>query len=166
MALRKIRWQQFLMANLERNVPVFSNDAQRDAVYQRMEERIACGPFDGGCVAFAMALQHIHGGELMVVEGRSLSRLDTFRQPVYRGDLMAQHAIVVFPDGTAMDADGRCSVKLMLRRTARWTHPIASVEGIRALQDGDLEDAPRDAALVHELVDLLRPAPSFDSPTP
>ena len=54
---------------------------------------------------------------------------------------MAQHAVVVFPDGTAMDADGRCSVERMLRRTARWTHPIASVEGIRALQDRDLEDA-------------------------
>ena len=166
MALRKIRWQQFLMANLERNVPVFSNDAQRDAVYQRMEERIACGPFDGGYVAVEMALHHIHARELMVVEGRSLSGWAAFRQPEYRGALMAQHAVVVFPDGTAMDADGRCSVERMLRRTARLTHHVASVEGIRALQDGDLEDAPRDAALIHELVDLLRPSPSFDSPTP
>ena len=152
------------MESLERNVRVFSNAAHRNAVYQVMLDRIACGPFDGGCVAFAMALQRIHGGQIMVVEGRSFSGWSSFRQPEYRGALMAQHAIVVFPDGTAMDADGRCSMERMLRRTARLMRYAASVEGVRALRDGDLEDAPRDSALIHELVTLLRPLPSFDSP--
>ena len=37
------------------------------AVYDLLLETIGAGPFDGGCVVVAQALQRIHGGQVMVL---------------------------------------------------------------------------------------------------
>ncbi len=133
---------------------VFHSGRHRDAVYQLLLEAIGCGPFDGGCVVFAQALQRLHGGEIWVVEGRSLSGRDGCA-PQYAGPLAAQHAVVRLPDGRFMDANGVTDEAGILRRTAREAAWIASAELARPLAEGDLPEAPRDDALVARLAAAL-----------
>lgn len=142
---------------------VFRSSSHKDAVYGLMIDRIDCGPFDGGCLVFAQALQHLHGGEVVVVEGRCFSGWVAFREPEYKGELLAQHAVLALPDGTYMDASGRCSMSTMLARTAQSAKYVASADAIRPFREGDLEDAVRDDSLVVELAQLLGepPTPTF-----
>lgn len=142
---------------------VFRSFSHKDAVYRLMLDSIDCGPFDGGCLVFAQALQCLHGGDVAVVEGRSFSGWAAFRVPEYNGSLLAQHAVLALPDGTYMDASGRCTKSAMLIRTARLSRHVASADDIRPLQDGDLEDAARDGALVTALAQLLADPPSPSS---
>jgi hypothetical protein len=135
---------------------IFLSSAHKDAVYGLMLERIECGPFDGGCLAFALALQRLHGGEIAVVEGR-------FFVPPHIS--RAQHAVLALPDGTFMDASGRCAERTMLARTAAEARHVATADRIRPLQEGDLPEAARDDNLVADLARMLMepPSPSPDS---
>lgn len=140
---------------------VFRSFSHKEAVYQLMLDDIECGPFDGGCLVFAQALQRLHGGDVVVVEGRCFSGWAAHREPQYNGPLQAQHAVLALPDGTYMDASGKCTARTMLARTAQSSKYVASADAIRPIQEGDLKEAARDDTLVAELAQLLA-----DSPTP
>jgi hypothetical protein len=134
---------------------VFTSKTLRDGVYQRMLDRIDCGPFDGGCLVFAQALQRVNGGHLFVVEGRCFSGWAGFGKPLYQGAMLARHAVLALKDGDFMDALGRCEERTMLRRTARLARFVASAESLRPLREGDLPDAARDEDLVDRLSTVL-----------
>lgn len=141
-------------------VSIFRSRSHRNAVYALMLERIECGPFDGGCVAFAMALQRIHGGEVHVVEGRSFTGFSAFRYPSYTGCFQAQHAVLALPDGSFMDAHGQFGdARRMLQSAAKEMKFASSAERLRPIEEGDLPEAPRTPEVVDALVELLRPEP-------
>lgn len=124
---------------------VFRSYSRKDAVYTAMVRAIDCGPFDGGCVSFALALQRVYGGTVCVIDGtcgRSVG---------------AQHAVLRLPDGRYVDAgtvgDAIAVVDYFNTKEARGQlrHAV-----LRALQDDDLPDAPRDEKLIAQLAGLFR----------
>jgi hypothetical protein len=138
---------------------VFRSRVHKNAVYTLMLDRIDCGPFDGGCLVFARALERLHGGQVLVVEGRCFSGWACFRVPRYDGPLLAQHAVLRLPDGRYMDALGACSERDMLARATQEALYIALPEAIRELRAGDLPDAVHDEDFATELAALLGTAP-------
>lgn len=96
-----------------------------------------CGPFDGGCVLVAHALQQIHGGRVVVLTD---------------ADDRAQHAAVL-ADGQLIDYDGAADPKQFVRRFEQ--NERVRIQGIRAIRDTDLPDAPRDADLIPQIVQAL-----------
>lgn len=144
----------------------FSSTAQEEGIFRLMLRRIGCGPFDGGCLVFAQALRRLYGGEVVVVEGRRLVGRHRIPGPECHGQLLAQHAVLALPDGTYMDASGRCAMQTMLERTAQASGGMVSAESIRPWRDGDLEDAARDEELVDELANLLQGAPKPEPRSP
>jgi hypothetical protein len=120
-----------------------------------MVRRIGCGPFDGGCLVFAQALQRVRGGDLFVVEGRTFCGWSAAGKPQYLGPVLAQHAVLGFQGGTFMDAFGRCEKRQMLLRTAHLTRFMASAIALRPLREGDLLEAARDDVFVDELAKVL-----------
>lgn len=131
----------------------FKSASHKNKVYELMLERIDCGPFDGGCVVFAQALQHLYGGDLYVVEGRCLSGNQRLSEDECK--LLAQHAVLKLRDGRFIDAGGAASERAMLARTAREANFMVSAMRLRPLREDDLEEAPRDAALAVSLAKLL-----------
>jgi hypothetical protein len=130
---------------------VFGSFSIKNAVYGAMLESIDCGPFDGGCVVFAMALQRIYGGEVFVIDGQ------TAQGPW--GPLTssgAQHAILRLPDGRYMDADGdgtACELVSRLNKNECFGRLVH--KSTRPIEDEDLPDAPRDETLAGLLAALL-----------
>ena len=98
---------------------------------------VDCGPFDGGCVLVAQALQQIHGGKIMVL-------VDHQDQ--------AQHAAVL-SRGQLIDYDGAADPQEFVRKFE--SNELVNIAGIRPIKSGDLPDAPRDGGLVKQLVQAL-----------
>lgn len=96
-----------------------------------------CGPFDGGCVLVAQALQQIHGGRVVVLTD---------------ADDRAQHAAVL-ADGQLIDYDGAADPNQFVRRFEQ--NERVRIQGIRAIRDTDLPDAPRNADLIPQIVQAL-----------
>ena len=96
-----------------------------------------CGPFDGGCVLVAQALQQIHGGRVVVLVD---------------ADDRAQHA-AVYANGQLIDYDGAADPKEFVQQFEQ--NERANIQGIRAIRDTDLPDAPRDAKLIPQIVQAL-----------
>jgi hypothetical protein len=108
----------------------------KENIYDILEPE-DCGPFDGGCVLVAQALQQIHGGDIVVLIND-------------RGN--ADHAAVKIGN-TLLDFDGPLPVEKFIKRFEKNEH--VKVTGIRPMKDGDLPDATRNQSLLPKIVDLL-----------
>ena len=115
--------------------------------YNLMIDAIDCGPFDGGCVTVAMALQQALGGEIVVLIGRP-TRLNSQES--------AMHA-AVYVDGKLVDGDGAAAPKTFIARFVEneMAHMGGTITGVRAIAGNDLPEAPRDAELAKKLAGLL-----------
>lgn len=112
----------------------------QDRFYNEIVSSIDCGPFDGGCVVVANALQSVIGGSVVVLT-RSNGRAD--------------HAAVEL-NGLLYDFDGPLPPNDFLDRFN--SSELAEATGYRAIQDGDLPNAARDAGLTDRLSFLLNTA--------
>lgn len=127
-----------------------------DEFYADLLHSGECGPFDGGCVVVAEALQRIVGGEIVVL---------------VRGDDRADHA-VVSKDGKLWDYDGPMPPASFIARFNReeLSHASWSCVGYRPIRSGDLPNAIRDEALVTRLAGLfekmLSPGKESIAPSP
>lgn len=109
----------------------------RNRIYQLLIDAIDSGPFDGGCVVFAQALQIKYGGLIVVL-------LDRNRQ--------ADHAAVKI-DNILIDADGPAEIDAFVKRFEK--NERVEIFGIRPIRDSDLPDAPRDLELSDKIAKLL-----------
>lgn len=108
-----------------------------DRFVEEMVSTLDCGPFDGGCMVVALALQRLLGGEIMVLE---------------RADGTADHAVLSVHD-VLVDFDGPASADALLRRFNRSER--ASCVAVRPARSDDLPDAPRNADLVERLAGIV-----------
>lgn len=110
----------------------------RTAILEAIFEAAGCGPFDGGCLAYALALQRRIGGEIWVLTGENTD--------------VADHAVVA-QGGLLHDFDGAAPPARLIRRFERLEG--VATGGLRAFQEGDLPDAPQDAGLIERLSAIL-----------
>ena len=128
-------------------------DDLRERVYGYMLAAIGCGPFDGGCLAFAHALQRVHGGELWVIEARA-------QRPA--GTLQAHHAVLALGGGRFADADGlhagsAQALDWFLEREG-YAFALTGAD-LRPIARGDLPDAPCPEALIEQLAVAIESVP-------
>ena len=108
----------------------------KENIYDILEPE-DCGPFDGGCVLVAQALQKIHGGEIVVLIND-------------RGN--ADHAAVKIGN-TLLDYDGPLPVEKFIKRFEKNEH--VKVTSIRPMEPGDLPEATRNQSLLPKIINLL-----------
>jgi hypothetical protein len=104
-----------------------------DELYEDLHETIQCGPFDGGCVIVAQALQRVLGGELYgLVDAND----------------MPGHAVVMH-EGMLWDYDGPLSPSEFMERFIRLECPPGAWRPVsyRPMNGDELQDAFRDEAL-------------------
>lgn len=104
-----------------------------------------CGPFDGGCVLVAQALQQMHGGEIVVLVND-------------RG--IADHAAVKVGN-TLIDYDGPLPADKFVKRFEK--NELVNITGIRSMKPNDLPGATRNQSLVPKIVNLLSKKKKFKS---
>lgn len=114
----------------------------KNKIYSLLIDTIDSGPFDGGCVVFAQALQILYGGKIVVlVSNRNI----------------AEHAAVLIDD-VLYDADGPDKIKEFIERfeknELRGTNRY--ITGIRQLSASDLPEAPRNLDLSKQIAKLLQ----------
>lgn len=119
-----------------------------EAIHEQFYEQIVgtaeCGPFDGGCVVTAQALQRVIGGEIVVL---------------IRANDQADHAVVL-KDDQLWDFDGPLPPDAFIQRfnaTELSGMPFQCVS-YRPIRDADLEKAYRGDELVEKLETLFRQA--------
>lgn len=124
------------------------NWRNKHKVYALLVDKINSGPFDGGCVIFAQALQQLLGGTVMVLVGKTSP--DGVVQP--------QHAVLKLGD-KLVDADGALPANQFVARFERNELAVTggTITGIRELADSDLPEAPRDQMLSSAVAHLLNP---------
>jgi hypothetical protein len=110
----------------------------RARIYRLMVDQIGSGPFDGGCLVFARALQIKYGGEIVV-----LLRAETGR---------ADHAAVKIND-ILIDADGPANPTHFIHRFEK--NERVKIDGIRPIKSDDLPDAARNQQLSEIIAKLL-----------
>jgi len=122
----------------------------KNKIYSVLLNTIGSGPFDGGCVTFARALQLCYGGQIMVLVGHA-------QRSVLDKPAVAQHAVLQLND-KLIDADGVGSPQEVVARFAK--HELTPVGGkitsIRPLRDSDLDEAPRDEEVSKQIAELLK----------
>lgn len=114
-----------------------------DKAYDLILKVASAGPFDGGCVTVAMALQRKFGGEICVLE---------------RANGLADHAVVKV-GSSFYDFDGRAETEKEI--IARFNEN-ENAETIRArpITEGDLTDAVRDVAAAVKISRLVADGPA------
>lgn len=114
-----------------------------DDLYEALLREADCGPFDGGCLVVAQALQQVIGGDVVVL--------------VRAESGIADHAAVLF-DGMLWDFDGPLSPSAFVKRFQENELSATGEQcgGFRPIEPGDLEDAPRNDRLVEWLADTFR----------
>lgn len=122
--------------------------AIHDRLYEMLVGSAGCGPFDGGCLVVARAMQRVFGGEVIVLT---------------RADGRADHAVLDV-GGQLWDYDGPDAPADMLRRFN--ASEMASCVGYRPLQEGDLLEAVRDPVVEETLVGLFEEVRPFARPLP
>lgn len=114
----------------------------KNRIYSLLIDQIDSGPFDGGCVVFAYALQRVYGGRVVVLVS---------------DQNQAEHAAVLVGD-TLYDADGPAPIKEFIKRFER--NELANtgrrIQSLREITDSDLVDAPRDPNLSKQIAQLLK----------
>jgi cytidylate kinase len=114
------------------------DEGVNDKVYELLLDNIGAGPFDGGCVVVAQALQIIHGGELMAL---------------VRNDGTADHAVV--QKGNIMyDFDGPGTPEEVVSRFEK--NEGTRIAEVRKLRMTDLPDAPRNSELAKQIASLMK----------
>ena len=113
-------------------------DANSDKIYELLLDNIGAGPFDGGCVVVAQALQKIHGGELMAL---------------VRNDGTADHAVVQ-KGNTMYDFDGPGTQEEVISRFEK--NEGTKIAEVRKLRMTDLPDAPRNSELAKQIASLMK----------
>ena len=113
-------------------------DPHKDALYTKLIEAAECGPFDGGCVVFAQALQRVMGGHIVVLTSP-------------RG--IAEHACVEF-DQRLFDYDGPLPPAAFIERFSK--NELATISGFRAIEASDLPEAYRGIKLEDDLARQLQ----------
>lgn len=128
----------------------FKDERTRQAAYRFLVHHLDCGPFDGGCVLFASALQARFGGQIAVVVGRSVDAPE-WSVPI------AHHAVLMLGRDSFLDADGLACERSLLDRLQATEGVLAGVvfTGVRAMQDGDLPECRRDPSLISGLAQVL-----------
>ena len=113
-----------------------------------MISKIDSGPFDGGCVTVAMALQMVYGGDIVVLVGLPHRAAKTEA---------AQHAALSL-NGKLIDGDGPLPPEAFIKRfvNAEMAHVGGTVTGIRPIESNDLPEAPRDAELAKQIAQMLK----------
>jgi hypothetical protein len=116
-------------------------------VYNLLIDRTDAGPFDGGCVVFAQALQLKYGGDIVVLVGKP-NRSST--------QSTALHAMLNL-NGRLVDADGPADPKTAVKRFVKneLAYAGGTVDSVRPIAAQDLPDAPRDEQLAQEIAKLL-----------
>lgn len=109
-----------------------------ERLYDILNQTSGVGPFDGGCVIIAQALQKVFGGDIVVL-------LNTAGEP--------EHAAVQFGQDL-IDYDGKLPVKDFIKRFER--NEMVEISGLRKMQSSDLPEAPRDDAAVLEIAKLFQ----------
>jgi hypothetical protein len=114
----------------------------KNKIYSLLIDTIDSGPFDGGCVVFAQALQIVYGGKIVVlVSDKNI----------------AEHAAVLIDD-ILYDADGPAKIKEFVERfeknELRGTN--RHITGIRELSASDLPEASRNLDLSKQIAKLLK----------
>ncbi len=119
-----------------------------DQVYSLLYKFIDSGPFDGGCVIFAQALQLLYGGEIYVLIGKA--------QRIVKNN-SALHAFLKLGN-TAIDADGPTDIGKLIERFQEneLQHAGGYVTSIRPIEAFDLPDAPRNTQLAKKIATLLK----------
>ena len=108
----------------------------KNKIYNLLINATDAGPFDGGCVIFAQALQIKFGGDIVVLTNKH----------------SADHAVLSL-NGKLIDADGPAEPKEFIRRFEQ--NELVKITGIRPIQDNDLPDAPRNSELATQIAKLL-----------
>lgn len=115
---------------------------KKNKVYSKVLDVTEAGPFDGGCVYFARALQRVVGGEVV-----SLISSKT-NEPT--------HAAVL-RNGKLIDFDGERGIPEFYKTFAE--NEGDKVSSHRAFKEGDLPDAPRGTeGEVNELAAMITPS--------
>ena len=115
-----------------------NEDDASEKVYELLLDNIGAGPFDGGCVVVAQALQKIHGGELMAL---------------VRNDGTADHAVVQ-KGNTMYDFDGPGTQEEVVSRFEK--NEGTRIAEVRKLRMTDLPDAPRNSELAKQIASLMK----------
>lgn len=108
-----------------------------EQVYEYVLEATGGGPFDGGCLLFARAMQKALGGEVAVL---------------VREDDVAEHAVLLL-DGILIDFDGPADPAEFVPRFN--DNERRQCVGWRLFRDGDLPEAPTNGDTEDDLADLL-----------
>jgi hypothetical protein len=119
----------------------------KNKIYSLLIDKIDSGPFDGGCVTMAMALQMVTGGEIVVLVGTPHRNTD---------QEAAQHAALLL-NGKLIDGDGPAEPDAFINRFVRneMAHVGGTISHIRPIESGDLPEAPRDLELAQQIAKLL-----------
>ena len=121
-----------------RGLLVGSKRSTNDKVMELLLNNIGAGPFDGGCVIVAQALQMIHGGEIMAL---------------VRPDGIADHAVVQ-KGNTMYDFDGLGTPEEVISRFEK--NEGARITDVRKLRITDLTDAPRNTKLAKQIANIMQ----------
>lgn len=117
----------------------------KNKIYQLLIDQTGSGPFDGGCVVFAQALQLKYGGDIVALVGNT--RPD--------GPSVAQHAVLYLGSKYLIDADGPADPAQFVKRFVRHEMATGSISQVRPIQSRDLPEAPRDQDLAAKIARLL-----------
>lgn len=120
---------------------------RKNEIYDLLMKSIGYGPFDGGCVLFARALQIRYGGNIFVIVGTSSK--DSKK-------IQAQHAFLRIGN-YCVDADGvENYLKYPESFAEKELDPIGGkVYSIRPIKSSDLPNAPRNEELSQKIAKLL-----------
>ena len=114
----------------------------KNKIYNLMIREIDCGPFDGGCVVFAQALQKKYGGQIVVLIGD---------RPTGQ---TAEHAALLL-NNILIDADGPAEPKIFIQRFVKNEFYRWPIINIRPIREDDLPEAPRNQTLANMIAKLL-----------
>lgn len=112
------------------------NGKNKKKIYGLLIDKYDCGPFDGGCLIFASALQKKYGGEIFV--------LCSERQ--------AEHA-ALFLNGYLIDADGKLEPERFIKRFQ--DNEQVKIVSFRKIELQDLPETPQDKELSCLIASLL-----------
>lgn len=110
--------------------------------HQILEDHTEGGPFDGGCMTHAMAMQKVFGGDLHGLHD-------------HQG--VVQHAVLRVPHGNThifLDANGPATDKEIMRRFSE--DEMVPIAGHRPLADNDLDEAVRSHEAAESIAGMAR----------
>ena len=133
-----MRAQEFILEHL--------GGRNKSKIYNLLVSTVGSGPFDGGCVVLAQAIQKKYGGDIVVLVGHAQHNTNE----------VAQHAAVKMGN-LLVDFDGAFEPNEFIKRFERneLAHVGGHITGVRPIQSGDLPDAPRDPAVSNSIAKLL-----------